>query len=281
MGAKDAYKRASDAGITLAPDSFASFQKKLSDTLGSEGIDPTLHPSATAALKRVVGTEGPVSLDQLETLRKIAKDAQASTAPADRRMGSIMVDQIDDYVDTLKDSDVVTGNPEQAAALKEARNLYSRKMKAEEIDTLIKRAELSAPNFSGSGMENALRTEFRGLAKNEKKMRRFSPEEQEAIKKVAVGGNVENALRMLGRFAPTGVVSTAISSGLGFMTGGPAGAAGLPALGAASRYGATKMTMRNARLAEELMRRGPKNSPDPRELAKLRGLGAALMRNNE
>jgi len=33
---------------------------KLLDDLEKEGIDPTLHPSTTAAVKRVGSTDGPV-----------------------------------------------------------------------------------------------------------------------------------------------------------------------------------------------------------------------------
>ena len=68
-------------------------------------------------------------------------------------------------------------------------------------------------------MENVIRTELRALAKNERRMRRFTKEEQAAIKRVATGGTVENALCMLGKFAPMGSISTAISAGAGFALG--------------------------------------------------------------
>lgn len=255
---KAAYRRASDANANIAPDSFKGLKGSISDNLKGEGIDPTLHPQTTAALKRINDTKGAVTLDQLETLRKIASDARGGINKADSRLAGKIVDDLDDYMEGVGQKDLTTGTPEGFAALKEARNLYSRKMKAEEISELVRRAEISAPNFSASGMENALRTEFRALAKNAKKMRRFTAEERAAITKVAKGGKTENALRMLGKFAPQGALSTAISGGLGFAAGGPLGAVGLPAVGAASRYAATRMTRTNARLAEETMRRGPK-----------------------
>lgn len=255
-----AYKRAESAGIVVSPQSFSGMKMKMLDMLEKEGIDPTLHPKTTAALKRVAETDGAVSLEKMETLRRIANDARASMDPADSRLASKVVDEIDDFVEGLTDRDVAAGDASQAAALKEARNLYSRKKKAEEIDRLMERAELSAPNFSASGLENAVRAEFRALAKNEGRMRRFTPEEQAAIKHVAQGGPIENGLRMFGKLAPTGAVSTAIGSGLGFITGGPAGALGLPLAALGSRQGATALTMRNARRAQELMRRGPQSS---------------------
>jgi hypothetical protein len=252
-----AYKRAEESGVVVTPESFGDLRAKISGAMKRDGIDPTLHPDSTAALKRIKESDGALTLQQLETLRRIANDAEGSIKPADRRLAGKMVDEIDEYIDGLTERDVVAGDAVKAKALKEARNLYSRRKKAEELDQLVARAELSAPNFSGSGMENALRTEFRNLAKNERRMRRFTREEQEAIKRVAKGGSLENALRMLGKLAPTGVVSGALSSGAGFVTGGPIGALALPAAGALARYGATRLTTRNVQLANALMRRGP------------------------
>lgn len=251
-----AYKQADQSGVVVKPESFGALKERIVSEV--QGIDPTLHPDSTAALKRIVESDGPQTLQQLETLRRIASDAEDSLKPADKRLAGKMVDQIDDYIDSLTESDVVAGDPAKGKALKEARNLYSRSKKAEELDKLVERAELSAPNFSGSGMENALRTEFRALAKNERRMRRFTPEERDAIKRVAKGGPVENALRMLGKFAPTGVVSAILSGGAGAAAGGPIGALALPAAGTAARFAATRMTMRNVARANELMRRGPK-----------------------
>jgi hypothetical protein len=259
--AKDAYKRASDAGIKVSQNSLNGLKSRIASDLKKEGLDPTLHPSTSAAVKRVLGAKGELTLDDLETLRKISKDAETAIAPADRRLASKIVEHIDDYVEDLDFKDVVSGDPAKAAALKEARGLYSRMKKAEEIETLIDRAKISAPNFSASGMENALRTEFRALAKNERRMRRFNAEERAAIRKVAMGGPLENILRQVGKLAPTGVVSMSMGSLGGFVLGGPAGAAALPAAGAASRYAATRMTMKNANAASDLMRRGPNSAP--------------------
>jgi hypothetical protein len=274
--AEAAYKRADDAGITVSAQSLTGLRVGIKKMLQQEGVDPTLHPSTTAALKRVNEARGELKLSQLETLRRIANDARKSNAPADARLAGKIVDEIDDYIGRLSEKDVTSGKVQDddyigrlsekdvtsgkvqdAAALKDARDLYSRKMKAQEISRLMERAEISAQQFSGSGLENAIRTEFRSLAKDQKRMRRFTPEERAAIVKVAKGGALENTLRMLGKFAPTGNVSTALSGMTGFLAGGPAGAVGLPAAGFASRYMATRMTKKNASAAEELMRRGP------------------------
>ncbi len=208
-------------------------------------------------------------------------DVLASTKPRERELGGLIKDHLDDFLDTLGPSDVVTGDAEAGVKeLVEARANWAKMRKGEEIDGLIQRAGIRAGQFSGSGYENALRTEFRSMALNTKKMRRYSKEEQDAIKKVSMGGPVENGLRLLGKLAPTGVVSGGIGTGIGYAIGGPVGAVAVPAAGAASRVGATAMTSRNANLASELMRRGPQAAPqaanvNPKTLAITNALGNA------
>lgn len=261
---KAAYKKADDAGIVVREDSLKGVKARIVAMAKKEGLNSKLHPDSAAALQELVKSKGNLTLTEVETLRKIASDAKGSIKPADQRIAGKMVDELDEYLDNLKDTDVLAGDAVKAKALKEARDLYSREKKAQTINNLVERAKLSAPNFSASGLENALRTEFRNLAKNEKQIRRFTKEEQAAIRKVAMGGPVENTLRFIGKFAPTGVVSGTLGGGFAVTTMGPGGLA-IPIAGLAGRYGANRMTMKNVNAAEELMRRGPQRT---NELAK-------------
>jgi hypothetical protein len=255
--ATEAYKRADESGIAVKSESFDQMKASLADTLSKEGIDADLHPNASAALKRVTSESGPVSLQKLETLRRIALDAEDTPVKADAKKAGDIVDAIDEFVDNLSDSQLTSGMAKDAAALKEARALYTRKRKSEDIERLIRRAE-----YSPSGFENGLRIEFRSLAKNDRRFNRFSPEEKAAINKVAKGGPVENVLRWIGKAAPTGIVSGGLGTGAGFALGGPVGAAAVPAVGIAGRLGSKALTNRNARMASETMRRGPEPNAD-------------------
>jgi hypothetical protein len=253
-----AYKRAEETGVVVSRGAINRLKVDLVSDLKKEGLDVDLHPKANAALKRVLNSRGQLTLSEIETLRKIANDAKGSIDKSDARLGAKIVDHIDEFEANLSDADVISGTPAAATAFKEARSLNTRFSKATELEELVERARLSAPNFSGSGMENALRTEFRGLAKNKSKMRRFNAAEQVAIKKVAMGGPLENAMRMLGKFAPRGPIST----GFGFATAATAGPLGLavPLAGEAGRFAATRMTMKNVNRASELVRAGPQKN---------------------
>lgn len=258
------YKKADNIGLVITKNSADSAVADLNATLTSAGFRPRMHPKVSVALDEIAqdAAKGDLTLQQLQQLRRVAQAAGKSAEPDEQRLGGILVGKIDAYMENLKPGDVVSGDAEQASAvLKQARNLWSRYRKGEVIENLLERAEISAPNFSGSGAENAIRTEFRALAKNAKKMRMFTEEEQAAIKKVAKGGPLGNTLRMLGKFAPTGIVSTALSGGTGAAIGGPLGAVALPVAGLAARQGATAVTLGNARAASELVRRGAPAAP--------------------
>jgi hypothetical protein len=256
--ANAAYRAADDAGVVLSRDSFGNAVNDIAQAATDAGIDRTIHPRATAALGRLTEAQGTEpTLQNVDTLRRVLRAAAASNEPDERRIANIMIGRLDDYLDGLTPADVVAGDAGAATtALGQARDLWSRFRKGEIIEDMIDRAGVRAPNFSGSGTENALRTEFRQLALNPRRMRMFMPDEQDAIRRVAMGGPIDNALRMIGKFAPTGAVSSALASGLGYMIGGPAGAAAVPAIGFAARQGATMLTRANAERAAALARAG-------------------------
>lgn len=260
-----AFKRAEDAGVTVSADSAASLGNRIQKLLEKEGIDRDLHPKASAALRRIVEDtqSGNLSLQSIQTLRKIAGDARGSIDRPDARLAGIIVRELDDYVDNLGSADVVGGNAAVASSsLREARDLWSRARKGEAVERLIDRAQTRGAQFSGSGFENALRTEFRQLVLNDKKFKLFNAEEQAAIRRVAEGGPIDNALRFIGKFAPRGVVSTGLSLGIGAGVGETLlgnnliGSVALPMLGEAGRIAATRRTIQNAQRAAETAR-GP------------------------
>lgn len=90
------------------------------------------------------------------------------------------------------------------------------------------------------------------------------PEQREAIRRVAEGTKYANALRNMGKMAPTGVVSMGLGGGVPFMVGNAFGGPGLGAVAGAGAMGsgflardaATRVTQRNALLAEMLARSG-------------------------
>ena len=81
--------------------------------------------------------------------------------------------------------------------------------------------------------------QLRNLAKNDKKMRMFTAEEQKAIKEAAKGGTTQNLLKFYGRFAPTSPVGGLFAGGATVAEPTLGVPFGLGAMGA--RVGATKL----------------------------------------
>jgi len=172
-----------------------------------------------------------------------------------------MVDKLDDFVDALPANPkaIVSGDSAKAiASLKKARELNRKYRRSEMVDSMWEAAGLRAGQFSVSGRENAIRTEFRQLglrlARNKNLRRLFTKEERDAIGKVANPGNLENNLRNLGKLAPKGTLpifggGMAVASdpgGLGLVAGGLFGLGSLSHLAAS---GLTNLNFGKARNA--------------------------------
>ncbi|MCC7462091.1 MAG: hypothetical protein IT480_06460 [Gammaproteobacteria bacterium] len=255
--AKDAaYERAEATGVVVSRNAMNRLKVELVDDLKKEGLHKTLHPKSAAALQEILRTKGQPTLTQLETLRKIANDARMAPDAADARLGSRIIDGIDDFEASLGAGDVISGDAAAATAFSEARALNQRLSKARTIQKLFDDAELAVgANYTAAGMDTALRQQFRALAKNDRRLRGFTPEERAAIRKVVLGGKVQNAMRVLGKFAPSGVVSSL--AGIGAVgVAGPGGLA-LPAAGIVARQVSAKMGLRNAGRASEMVRGAP------------------------
>lgn len=254
------YTASEAEGLVVKPSAFNGAVDDIAKDVKSAGLDKDIHPKATAALRRLEEAKGTApTLKEIDTVRQVLGEAAKSVEPAERMMAGKMIDKLDDFVEKLNAGHVIYGDATKAVGLlQEARSLWKMQAKSGIIDDLMERASTKAAMYSGSGMENAIRSEFRALALNPKKMRRFEPAERRAINYVAKGGPMENAARMLGKFAGRGVVSTTLSGGAGFAAAGPLGAAGMLAAGEAGRQAATAMTKDSAARVSAMVRSGGK-----------------------
>jgi hypothetical protein len=261
--ARNAYSAADNAGVVISAPSYDKMANDITANLANEGMDQTLHPHATAVYKRVQDAMGqPITFKGMEGLRRVAGNAVSASAtnPSDARLAGIIQDAIDRHVEGLGTGDVLPGSGDPTAAitsLKDARDYWSRARQAEIIQQQIDKAGIKASaNYSQSGVENALRQQFKALALNDRAMARLSPAVRSAVKDVAGGSPMANILRFVGKYAPHGPVATGAGMGIGYALGGIGGATegglasiAVPALGELARHGATKMTTAAAQRA--------------------------------
>lgn len=274
------YDAARASGVEVNRTGTINLADQMYDLARQEGIiSPTGrmtggYPKITEAVKTFddFATGGAMSVPQMQAVRRTLQDAAGSLDAGERRIGKLMLDKFDEFVEK--------GVPELA----EASQIYHRAKKGELIETAIELAGSRAGQFTGSGFENALRTEFRNLERQIIKgtLKGITEAEKEAISKVAKGGSLENVARWFGKFAPTGVVSTGLSAGVPFAVGNAVGgpviggamAAGALGLGAGGRALATGLQKGNASVASALMRRGGPAVLSGTQRALLGGIGA-------
>jgi hypothetical protein len=162
----------------------------------SAGFDPRIMPDVDAALAQLT-SGNPKNIQELTTLRAIVGNAAKSTKPAERLAASQLLDEFDDYVMNAPPSAIVAADKKALVAWKEARADYSKMKKGEMISNILDNADVS----QGSKEAN-IANQLSALAKNEKKMRFFSTEEQQAIRDAAKGGTLQSMLRTLSKFTP-------------------------------------------------------------------------------
>ena len=260
------FKKAEDAGVVVKSDAMRNQVDDIARWASKEGIDPTLHPGATAALKRLTdAADEPLGLDKIQTLRRVLGSAAQSTSADEHRIASGMIDKLDDFVAKLAPDQIEAGNLGTAADdLVNARDIWSRMKKSELIDEAFTKAANQA-----SGTENGLRIQFRQILNNKRLRRSFSPEEIAAMERVVQGDFATNTLRRIGRLSAgsgqqhntmMATLGMGAGAGAGSVIGGPAGAGigaiAVPALGYGAQKGAEALTARNARLAQALMASG-------------------------
>jgi hypothetical protein len=250
------FKQAKESNIELNAKDFSNTMKTIGKELREEGYDPRLYPKLDVAFSELQNAKMPKDFNELRTLRKFIQGAQKSADPEEKRLATDLKNRFDDYVINIPETSIKAGNKEGLQAWKDARDVYSRMSKSEIFDDMLENAQLDRSKFSMSGIENSLAQQLRQLAKNDKKMRLFTDEEQQAIKNAAKGGNVQNLLRFFGKFAPTSSVSsipsiltTAVNAPVGLaLTGGAIG----------SRYAASQMRKSDVNKLAALMRAGAK-----------------------
>jgi hypothetical protein len=246
------FKQAKDANILIDTKEFTNSMANLGKELRQEGYTPTAYPKITAAIDELTNAGIPKDYTELRALRKIIQGAQKSPDGEEKRLATILKSEFDDYVLNIPESAVTQGSKEGLKAWKEARDIYSRMSKAEVFEDMLDKAEITKGKFSQSGLENALFTELKNLATNPKKLRLFTQAEQKAIKEAAQGTTAQNALRIIGKFAPTSTVSSIFP----LLLTGASAPLGLATTGAAigARVGATQMRKKQVEQLANLMR---------------------------
>lgn len=202
--AKKAYDQADNAGVIIKPEPMKNLYAQVEADLADFGYDPELQGRIMVVLKRLKSAgDGNITLKGLDTIRKIANNARVSQDPSEGKLGSMIINRIDDFIDGMNPQDILTGNGNAgASALKEARSLWQRVSKNEKLFNAVEQAKnRAATSGSGGNVENATRQNVRKLFE---KGSGWTPDERVAMQEIMYGSPGQNTLRLLGKLSPGG-----------------------------------------------------------------------------
>lgn len=240
-------------GVELHPDVMDNVATNITTELKTAGYRPIIAPKTFSVIEELRNPDGPYTTTQeVEAVRRAL--GKVSMDPAERDAARRAIGQIDDRMASLQPVDAAI-NPQFAPRVSQeavqARGDYAAMKQAEQVETAQTNAELQAASTgSGANVDNATRQKIRSILTSPSKRRGYSQADLDSMDQIVRGTFVGNAARLLGKLAPTGIVSGGLSATLGHLAGHTIG---VPALGYVAKKGADAMTRRGvAQLGEQV-----------------------------
>jgi len=256
--------------------------------------DPEMR-SVTRALDQLTdaGRSNVLDVQEMHRLRQRIGDTIKSKDDNVKRLGVTLRDRFDDFI-----SDATNARPgfepqTQRAVdyLNRAITTSSKLFQNDEIREAVRLASVSKQDQLG-----ALSNEFGKIFRNEAKLKRFSPSEQEIIADLAAGRASPKAIQLLGAIAPSadwkGVLFGAAQFGPAFLSAAavpgvsvisPVASLGLAGVGAGSILARRAQNAMAGRAAENVLASTlggvPALPPDYRNLSPLFAAGMQQPRN--
>lgn len=256
--ARAIYNKIDDSGVVVNKNYTTKAFNKIITGIKKEGFNAKIHPKVSGVLDELSKARGEtLSVSDIDTLRKVARGAARSIDGDEARLGSMIMEKIDDTLDVMKPSDMIAGQSKDIGEMyRQARGLWGRARRSEMIEEAVNKAKNQA-----SGLENGIRVQFRSILNNKRKIKGFKADEIKAMETVVRGSSLENTAKAIGRFGFTEGQATSMlmgSAGVagGATVGGPAGAVIIPLIGQTSKKLAQKLTRNNSELASAIIRAG-------------------------
>jgi hypothetical protein len=244
-----AFNAVKRSGLEYEPSAVMDFRNRVEKQLQAD-YDPATSPKVMSILNRITNKAqaGETSIKDLHDIRKvIGRELRSGFDPAQRTqraMGGILTDELDDFITNPTTPTVASKanlNPTQiTATFQDAINKYKMMSQSAEIEQAVSRAAKPKADFG-----SVIQTQMNRIASNPARLRRFTPEQQQAISSIAAGEFAPGVVSGLSKFAPSfsvpGLIKGGFQSGIG-VTGAmlgnplvPAAMAGLAGTGLAAR----------------------------------------------
>ncbi len=192
------YATADNAGVLAKPEAMQPLLEDLSNVVKNKDIaSQKLYSSTLSAIKDLTddvsaGNTGLMTLDRhRQILGNLAKDITNPNKAQEAEAASRAIDFIDDFIDKLTPSKLISGDETAAQALKAARSEWSKAKRFEKVGQIITGAANDA---------NKLKRDLERFRLNPKNTLGWSKEEKQALKQAAEQSTGEGVLKLLGKF---------------------------------------------------------------------------------
>jgi len=247
------FNKAKESGVELNPEYFGNMMKSVGTDLRELGYSDRTMPKVAVALDEMQNKAIPKDFQELSVLRKFIRNAQRSKEPDEKMVATRLKAEFDDYIANMPDSSVIGGNKEGLADWKKARDSYTKLSKSEVFEDMLDKAEIRDSKLS---TEQYLHNKLLSLSEDDKRMRLFTPEEQDAIRSAAKGTGMQNFLAQAGKYSIKNISATTIGSILGLGLAGPVGVVIPPIIGGIAKYKATKIRKNDVNNLAAMVRAG-------------------------
>ena len=266
------FETARQSGVRVQP---KSSDKLINNLVFSAGrLNPNLRQKTAGVVEDLIAKKGQVlDVQDIHEVRQEIQRAMLNADASDANSLGNMMKVIDNFIDNA-DETMVSGGRQGLDMLRSGIELSSRRFKAERMAKLLDFADVKTGAYSQSGMVNALRSEASKLYTQiaNGRVKGFTSEEIAIIRQLAKVETSKEATKWLSKFAPRGVVSIGVGSGimgsLGFAAGGPAGgfigASIPPAIGAVAARKADRAALAAAKGLKDKISRGPNYKMPPK-----------------
>lgn len=221
--AQQNYAKLDQYGVTVKPKSVLDMVGGMETALKDANYIPKTDTKIANALdtfREIVGTER-VPFTTVEKLRSIATNLSNDTDMNTKRLGKVMVNTIDDYINTLSGKDIIAGKEgvdKSVKAVTEARKDWRNASKAQILQDILDVADIKGqlPQKSESEL---IRANLSNMLANKSKRAMFTDAEINTMKSVINGGPIDVLASFIGRFNPLRPFGAAGSGGVAMGTG--------------------------------------------------------------
>lgn len=229
--ARGYYTELRNRGVQFSPQAVQSLNQGLTDLMRTEDPAGTLfgeHRNWVQSVGAQMAADPSVeNLDRVRSnLQKALATPTAASDPNSLRIGSALVDEIDNFLAATARHplQMTTATPADAARVQElltgARDTWRRMRNVQTVEDLAESAGIrNASTHMGGNAQNFTKQKLRDFidpSKN-KSLAGLSPDEQDQLRRVVMGTPVTNALKMLGNLSPTkgvGALANTIAAGM-------------------------------------------------------------------